>query len=576
MTPIDTASDSLGTPIHVGNNPYGIAITPNGATAYVTDSGSGTVTPIDTATNTAGTAIPVERTPIAITVTPDGATAYVVNTDSNTVTPIDTANNTAGAPIPVGNSPEGIAVSPDGTTAYVTNAGSGTVTPIHTATDTTGTPIPVGIFPRGIALTPDGDTAYVVNTGSNTVTPINTTSNTAETPIPVGSNPHRVAISPDGSTAYVTNWGSGTVTPINTATNTAGTPIPVGSGAEDIAFAPTPLDTSIDSHPVDPTASTTATFTFSATQVGSSFQCKLDRAGFSPCTSPTNYTNLADGSHTFQVRATHGQATDTTPASFTWTIASTAPDTLIDSHPVDPTASTTATFTFSANQVGSSFECKLDGAGFSTCTSPTNYTNLADGSHTFQVRATHGQATDATPASFTWTIDTTAPDTLIDSHPDNPTTLTDATFTFHATETSTFQCSLDNNAYSTCTSPKTYHGLTKRTHTFQVKATDTTGNTDPTPATYTWTNANPPTITITHHPARKTTKHKARFTFTTNDPDGTIQCSLDHSHWATCTSGITYTHLHTGRHVFRVQLTDAAERSSRARYRWAITRRHRR
>ena len=59
MTPIATATNTAGPPITVGNDPDDIAITPDGKTAYVANSGSGTVTPIATATNTAGPPITV-------------------------------------------------------------------------------------------------------------------------------------------------------------------------------------------------------------------------------------------------------------------------------------------------------------------------------------------------------------------------------------------------------------------------------------------------------------------------------------------------------------------------------------
>src|SRR5471030_1108809 len=56
--------------------------------AYVANSVDNTVTPIDTATNTAGTPIPVGQDPLGIAVTPNGATVYVTNRLSSTVTPI--------------------------------------------------------------------------------------------------------------------------------------------------------------------------------------------------------------------------------------------------------------------------------------------------------------------------------------------------------------------------------------------------------------------------------------------------------------------------------------------------------
>ena len=84
----------------------------------------------------------------------------------------------------------------------------------------------------------------------------------------------------------------------------------------------------------------------------------------------------------------------------------TAPQTTIDSKPADPWGSSSATFGFSSNEPGSTFECKLDDGAFAPCASPKTYENLAEGSHTFQARATDGAGnTDATPANHTWTVD---------------------------------------------------------------------------------------------------------------------------------------------------------------------------
>ncbi|MEM2160841.1 MAG: fibronectin type III domain-containing protein, partial [Candidatus Nitrosotenuis sp.] len=128
------------------------------------------------------------------------------------------------------------------------------------------------------------------------------------------------------------------------------------------------------------------------------------------------------GSHTFSVRAIDAVGnTDATPASFTWTIDTTAPDTTITSNPSNPSGSSSASFSFTSTEGGSTFECQIDGGGYSTCTSPKTYSGLSNGSHTFSVRAIDAVGnTDATPASFTWTIDTTAPvaPTLSISQPD--------------------------------------------------------------------------------------------------------------------------------------------------------------
>src|SRR5690348_2261223 len=153
VTPILTAAGTALKPIRIGQD-YGqissaIVFGPDGKTAYVLSStvlggGSGTVTPIRTATNTALKPIAVGQDPRAMAITPDGATIYVTNYQSGTVTPIRTATGTALAPIRVGGNPWAIAIAPDGKTAYVADTQSGTVTPIRTATNTALAPIRVG------------------------------------------------------------------------------------------------------------------------------------------------------------------------------------------------------------------------------------------------------------------------------------------------------------------------------------------------------------------------------------------------------------------------------------------------
>jgi YVTN family beta-propeller protein len=242
VTPITVATNTPGSPITVGSNPYAVAVTPDGKTAYVTNEGSGTVTPITVATNTPGSPITVGSDPEGVAVTPDGKTAYVANLGDGTVTPITVATNTAGSPITVGSNPYGVAVAPAPQTVYVTNSSSGTVTPIAVATNTAGTAIGGFSGPHGVAVTPDGQTVYVVN-NAGSVQAVNVATGALEgAAINVGSAPQGIAITPDGQTAYVANGNSNTVTPITLASNpshdTVGTAIPVGSEPRAIAITP--------------------------------------------------------------------------------------------------------------------------------------------------------------------------------------------------------------------------------------------------------------------------------------------------------------------------------------------------
>lgn len=92
--------------------------------------------------------------------------------------------------------------------------------------------------------------------------------------------------------------------------------------------------------------------------------------------------------------------------------------------------------------------------------------------------------------------DITPPDTTIDSGPaQGSTTSGSVEFGFSSTEPgSTFECSLDSAPFGGCASPQAYN-LSSGPHTFEVRATDPDGNTDPSAASRSWTvDATAPTV----------------------------------------------------------------------------------
>jgi len=173
-------------------------------------------------------------------------------------------------------------------------------------------------------------------------------------------------------------------------------------------------DTTIDSGPSG-TTNANVSFAFSSSEsplLG--FECKLDSAEWEACGASKSYSNLSEGSHTVQVRAvdTAGNP-DPSPVSRTWTVDRTPPDTTINSGPSGTTANASPSFTFSSSEPNSTFECRLDSnqeSDFQPCSSPKSYSSLADGDHTLDVRATDAVGnTDQTPASRSFTVDTTPP-----------------------------------------------------------------------------------------------------------------------------------------------------------------------
>jgi hypothetical protein len=181
------------------------------------------------------------------------------------------------------------------------------------------------------------------------------------------------------------------------------------SGSAGCHGNPTP-DTSIGSGPTGRINTTSAPFSFTSSEAGSTFKCKLDGPGSTlgtetACGSPQPYSDLANGTYKFSVYAIDASGSpDPTPATRSFTVDTIAPNTTISSATIKKTS---ATFSFTSSETGSSFACKLDGGLWTTCTSPRTYTALAAGGHTFEVYATDAAGNaDTTPATRNFTITT--------------------------------------------------------------------------------------------------------------------------------------------------------------------------
>ncbi len=138
-------------------------------------------------------------------------------------------------------------------------------------------------------------------------------------------------------------------------------------------------------------------------------------------TGTTYNTTNADRGSTLRVGEIASNAAGSTPIVYT-AVFSPLPITTLSTSTAAVTNSTSASFTlgssnYTAAQV--SYECNLDGAGWSNCTSTPSYSGLADGIHTLQARAVHDGLSDPSPQSFTWTVDTVAPAAPVVSVPAN-------------------------------------------------------------------------------------------------------------------------------------------------------------
>jgi hypothetical protein len=257
-------------------------------------------------------------------------------------------------------------------------------------------------------------------------------------------------------------------------------------------------------------------------------------------------------------------------SAITETTCTGAPNTTIDDRPAPRSNSADASFTYEA-PTATSYECRLDAAAFSPCPllGPEEYTGLSEGSHTFQVRGVNAFGPDPTPAGYTWIVDTVRPVATIDAHPADPSPGATAQFTYHAPNEagSTFTCSLDGAIPSACAANGiTYHGLADGSHSFAVLATDGAGNQQLSATEFAWQVDNslldttPPETTIASKPGDPSPSPTASFTYLSNEPGSTFECSLDSAAFSSCPSaGASYSGLANGPHSFQVRAVDPSQ-----------------
>jgi type VII secretion-associated serine protease mycosin len=332
-----------------------------------------------------------------------------------------------------------------------------------------------------------------------------------------------------------------------------------------------PPETVLGTTPEDPTGSTSARFIFSS-EAGARFECRLDDGRVGPCASPHEFPGpLADGSHRFEVVAIDAAGNrDQTPATYTWTIDSGLPETTITQAPASPTNATTASFAYSSTKADSRFECSLDGGAVGCGIAYI----VGEGEHRFTVAAvsTTGRR-DPSPASYSWTVDTTAPETTLAPGPASPTSARSASLQFSSEPAASFECRLDDERFEPCLSPQEYAGpLAEGEHRFWVRAIDRAGNVDATPASGAWViDATAPTTQILAGPHERTYETSAAFSLAASEPGASFECALDGAPLAPCADAVGYSGLGTGPHEFSARATDpAGNRGATAIRRWTI------
>jgi YVTN family beta-propeller protein len=214
-----STSNFAGSPflLAVGSFPRGVAVDPTGRYAYVANFGDDTVSKIDVYGRYIVDTIMVEDGPWGVVARfdeqNDTPVVYVTSYSDDSVTVIGENNQTA--IINVGDGPIGLAVTPDRGDVYVVNSNDDTVSIIDTFTDTVIDTVTVGSAPWGITVGAEGKYVYVTNSNADTVTVIQTADRSIARTYSVGDTPRGVAAPCNGTIAYVINQGNGSISKID-------------------------------------------------------------------------------------------------------------------------------------------------------------------------------------------------------------------------------------------------------------------------------------------------------------------------------------------------------------------------
>lgn len=220
--------------VNLGGAPSGVAMSPDGTTAYVVVANTFVYRIVNGALDPVPVTASLNGIPEQIAVSPDGGTLYVSNAGSNSkVHVIDVATgaltNVSFAP---GSFLWGIdaVTTPVGDRVFVSGFNTDQVTVLDAAGNFVTT-VNVGDGPLGVAAAPAGDRVYVAN-NDNSVSVIDTATNAVFPIAGVGAGPQELTVSADGSRVYVSLRAAGDVAVIDTTTNTVVDTIDLGSSAD--------------------------------------------------------------------------------------------------------------------------------------------------------------------------------------------------------------------------------------------------------------------------------------------------------------------------------------------------------
>jgi hypothetical protein len=148
--------------------------------------------------------------------------------------------------------------------------------------------------------------------------------------------------------------------------------------------------------------------------------CKLNGAPIDCSNNTIAPANLAENKYQVSVTATDKAGNSSSPLAHLWNVDRTAPTIRFTKTPASLTQLTNDSFEFLGQDSVSpitSYQCRLDGSVFANCSSPSQFSNLAQGLHGFEVRAIDAAGNTSTSLPYSWTVDSVGPNIVILERP---------------------------------------------------------------------------------------------------------------------------------------------------------------
>lgn len=212
-----------------------------------------------------------------------------------------------------------------------------------------------------------------------------------------------------------------------------------------------------------------------------------------------------------------------------------------------------------------SVTCQLKNEPAQDCLSGSiKYSKLTDGDHSVLIKATTTSNISSEVIKL-FRIDTTPPIIVVATPPPERSSERSMSIGFNVTDAfsgvNKSECSFDNEAYATCTSPKSFTNLLSGPHTLKIRSSDMAGNVSLVKELGWTVDFSIPTVTISQAQAAFSNSTSASFTFS-GATIVTYQCQVDGLGFADCVSPKNFTGLTAGNHKFEVKGKNATGTSS--------------